>query len=130
MPGVVTGDNSLKGSNTLGISSSDTAKESSVQIRFIGRITVAVGDDTGIDAGRIAVPEVEVDVGHGLAGVDIDDLDIHSHGHTDLVLSHVLADEIARNVVGTLSHFWNQDTAAVAFEEVGLVDVHVDVAVV
>lgn len=124
------GNNRLESGNALGIGSSDTAEESRVDIDAVRAVTVSRGDNTGVNAGGVAVPEVDVDVWNRLAGVDVDDLDVHGHGHTLLSLGNVLTDEFTGDVVGSLSDFWDENAAAVAFEEVGFGHIHVDAAVV
>lgn len=47
--------------------------------------------------GRVAVPDVHVDVGHRLAGVGVNQLDVHVQRNTSLVLHDVLADKLASN---------------------------------
>ena len=43
------------------------------------------------------MPEVEINVGHRLAGVDVDNLDIKVDWNTLLALGDILADELAVN---------------------------------
>lgn len=124
------GDKSLESGNAFGIGSSNTAEESGVDIGAVRAVTVSRSDNAGVDTGGVAVPEVEVDVWNRLAGVDINDLDVDGHGHTLLRLGNVLTDEFTRDVVGSLSDFRDEDTAAVAFEEGRFGHVHVDAAVV
>lgn len=49
--------------------------------------------DVGIDpselrvvAGRVAVPDVDVGIGEGLAGVDVEHADLEEHGDTRLAV--------------------------------------------
>lgn len=120
----------LEHGDALGVSGSDTTKERLVQVAGVGGVAVATGSDARVDARGVAVPVVDVDVRHGLAGVDVDDLDVDGDGDADLSLGHVLADELARDVVRSLSHFGHEDTGTVAAEEGGLGDVHGEAGVV
>ena len=53
--------------------------------------------------GGVAVPQIGVDLGDGLAGVGVDELDVHEQGDTLLVLGNVLADELTGNVLWVLA---------------------------
>lgn len=44
------------------------------------------------------MPEVKVDLGNGLAGVGVDELDVQVEGDTLLVLLDVVADQLAGDV--------------------------------
>lgn len=48
--------------------------------------------------GRVAVPDVGVDVPQRLAGVGVDELDVQEQGHALLVLGHVAADEFSSDI--------------------------------
>ena len=82
-------------------------------------VTIAIGDDTGIDASGVAVPELQVYLGHRFARVDVDDL-VFDHGvDALLVLADVAADLFARDVVGTLSEVRGQKARTVGSEQYG-----------
>jgi hypothetical protein len=49
--------------------------------------------------GELPVPEIDVGVGQDFAGVDINELDVKEELNSVLVLSDVLADELAGDVV-------------------------------
>ena len=126
----MTGHNRLKGSNTLVVGGGDTAEERLVQVGRVGALAVSRGNNARVHARRVAVPKVNVDVGNRLASVDIDDLDVHGEGHALLRLGDVLANVLARDIVGSLSHLGHEDAAAVAAKEILFVDVQVDAGVV
>jgi hypothetical protein len=48
--------------------------------------------------GGIAVPEIHVDIGEGIAGVGVDELDIHVQSNTLLLVDDVLADKLTTHV--------------------------------
>lgn len=48
--------------------------------------------------GGVAVPNISVDLGHRLAGVGVDQLDIHVEGNTLLGLDNVLTNKLTRDV--------------------------------
>lgn len=48
--------------------------------------------------GGIAVPEIHVDIGQGIAGVGVNELDVHVESNTLLVINDVLADKLTTHV--------------------------------
>jgi hypothetical protein len=58
---------------------------------------------TGVDARRVAVPDLEIHPGDGLASGDIDNLVVEEQGHTDLVLGNVFANILAGNIWSILA---------------------------
>lgn len=48
--------------------------------------------------GGIAVPEIHVDIGQGIAGVGVNELDVHVQSNTLLVIDNVLADKLTAHV--------------------------------
>jgi hypothetical protein len=69
------------------------------------------------------VPHLEVDVGDGLAGIDVDDLVVEHNVDTLLVLDDVAADVLAGDVVGTLGDLGGEDARVLRAEEGGGVGV-------
>lgn len=125
----MTRNDGVKDGNTFRIRLSNTTEPGAVDIGLVTRFTIATGHDARVDTSGVAVPEVDVDLRDRLASVDIDDLDINGHGHTELRLRHISADELALHVVWSLGDFGNEDAGTVA-EEVFFGDVHVDAGVI
>lgn len=44
------------------------------------------------------MPEVHVDIGQGVAGVGVNELDVHVQSNTLLVINDVLTDELAAHI--------------------------------
>jgi hypothetical protein len=101
--------------NAGGVRGLDAAEEGCVEVIGVGRVAVAVGLDAGVDAlgdvsscsyveergqtdGGVTVPDVHVDVREGVAGIGVDQLDVHVKGDTFLVLENVLADQFTGDV--------------------------------
>lgn len=96
--GVVAGEDGLELGDTVGVGLLDTAEPGLVDVGLVGGVTVAGGDDAGVDTGGVAVPHLEVDVGDGLASVNVDDLVVKDDVDTLLLLDDVAADILARDV--------------------------------
>lgn len=96
--GVVAREDGLELSNTIIVGQLDTTQPGVVDVGLVGAVTVAAGNNTGVDTGRIAVPHLEVDIRDRLASVDINDLVVKNDIETTLVLDDVLADILASNV--------------------------------
>lgn len=107
--GVVTGEDGLELSNTIIVGQLDTTQPGVVDVGLVGAVTVAAGNNTGVDTGRVAVPHLEVDIRDGLASVDINDLVVKDDIQTTLLLDDVLADILASNV-------WNEVSVQVIDE--------------
>ncbi|KAI3480567.1 hypothetical protein L1887_57287 [Cichorium endivia] len=72
-------------------------------------------------AGGVCVPEVDEDVGDWLAGVYVDDADVHLEVHAELPFGHVGADGVVFGViVGALGGLGGEDAGGVA--DLGLDD--------
>lgn len=78
--------------NTIIVTLLDTTVESSVKVTRVVLVTIAVSNDTRVHSSGVAMPDFQVCFGHGIAGVDINDLNVQSQGHTRFIVSDVLAD--------------------------------------
>jgi hypothetical protein len=112
--------------NTALIGLVDAAQEGLVKVGLIAAVTVAASNDTGVDTGGVAVPQLKINRGNGLTGVDIDDLDVEVERNTLLVLRDVLTDQLALDPVGALSDLRGENAGVVAGEEDGRVGVGSD----
>lgn len=115
--GVVAREDRLHIDNTVLVTGLDTAEPGGVDVGLIGGVTVTAGNDTGVDTGGVAVPEIGVDIGDGLAGVGVDQLDVYVEGDTLLVLDDVLTDEFAGDVVRALSDIGAEDASSLGSEQ-------------
>ena len=108
---IMTWEDGIKGSDSVRIGSLNTSQE--------GRIVTTIGDissdiDTTVDTSGVTVPDIDVDLGDGLACCDVDVLNLKMERDTDLPFSDVLADSFTENVVGTISIGRSQDTRGVS----------------
>lgn len=81
---------------------------------FVGEADAAeVGESEGVFGGEarvgacgVARPKVDVDVGDGFAGVDVDDLDVEEDGDANLALTDIFTDELLVEIYrGLLDEF-------------------------
>lgn len=96
--GVMTGEDGLELHNTVAVAHLYTAEPGIVKIGLIRRVTVTRSNNTRVDTGSVAVPHLQVDVGDGVAGLDVNDLVVNDDINTGLVLDHVASDVLATNV--------------------------------
>lgn len=117
--GVVTGESGLEVNNTVGVTFLDTTEESGVDVQRVGGVTVTAGDNSRVDTlcksvicflvdtigfsqgiaySGVAVPQISVDLGNRLAGVGVDELDVHEEGNTLLILGNVLTNKLTSDV--------------------------------
>jgi hypothetical protein len=76
---------------------------------------------TAVDAGGIALPDVDEERGRGgLAGRDVDKLDLEVQGDAGEVFDDVAADLLAQHVVGADDVVGSQDAGAVGAENLGV----------
>ena len=74
-----------------------------------------------VDAGGIALPDVDEERGRGgLAGCDVDKLDLEVQGDAGEVFDEVFADLLAQHVVGANDIVWSQDAGAIGAENLGV----------
>lgn len=96
--GVVTREDGLKLSNTVAVGLLDSAEPGLVDVCFVRVVAVAVCNDAGVNTSGVAVPHLEVDVGDGIAGLDIDDLVVEDNVESILLLDDVFSDILASDV--------------------------------
>ena len=94
--GVVTGEDAVELSNTVFVGKLDAAQPGSVKTS-LGSL------DAGVNSSGIAVPDLNIDIGHGVASVNIDHLVIKGDRNTGLVLDDILADVLASNICEWIS---------------------------
>jgi hypothetical protein len=124
--GVVTRECGVELYDTVLISLGNATEEGLVEVGLIAGVAIAAGNNARVDTSRVAVPELEVDLRNGLAGVDVDDLDVKVQRHSLLVLGNVAADQLALDPVRALSNLRSEDAGVVASEEGGGVSVSGD----
>ncbi len=95
---VVAGEDGLELGYAVGVGRLDPAEPGLLGVGLVGGVAVAVGDDAAVHAGGVAVPDLDVNVGDGLAGGYVDDLVVEEQGNARLVLDHILADVLASHV--------------------------------
>lgn len=120
--GVVARHQGVEGRHSDVIGQLDAAEEGSVQVGEIGgRVSVALSGDTAVDTsgvgsyeiesdvwssvkrlGRLGLtPDLQVESVNGLAGLDVEDLELEVDGNALLDLGDVAADVLASHVVWT-----------------------------
>lgn len=114
---VVAGEGCLELGNTVGIGRLDAAQPGLIDVGLVRRVAVSGGNNTGVNTGGVAVPHLKVDVGHGLASVDIDNLVVQDGVDTLLGLADIATNVLATDIVGTLSNVRGQDAGCIASEE-------------
>lgn len=95
---VVAGEDGLELRDAVLVRLLDTAEPGRVDIVGVGLVAVAAGHDARVYACGIAVPHFHVDVGDGLARVDVDDLVVEDCVDSGLFLDDVLADVFTTDV--------------------------------
>jgi hypothetical protein len=117
---VVTGEERLELGNTVRVGLLDTTEESLVQICGIVAVAVHVALNSGVDTGRVTVPDVPVQVLNWLAGVDVNELAIYNDWDTGLAIADVFADQLALDPEGSDLSLGRKDAGGVVGEEVCL----------
>lgn len=100
--GVVAGEDGLELGDAVRVGLLDAAEPGVVDVGLVGAVAVSAGHDARVDTGGIAVPHLEVDVGDGLAGVDVNDLVVEDDVDTLLLLDEVAADIFTSDVYTVL----------------------------
>lgn len=121
--GIVTGKDGLEGGYAVLVGGLDASEESIVDVGSVRGITVTVGNDTAIDTRSVAVPDLEIEVRDGLAGVNIDNLVVEKEVDTLLVLGEVFANVLATDIIGSLGDIGGQNARIIASKEGGSVGI-------
>jgi|SRR5688572_697847 hypothetical protein len=95
---VVARENGLELCNAIGVGLLDTAEEGCVKVRGVVRVAVTARLNTGVDAGAVAMPDLDIHVRDGLASVDVDNLVVECDIDTRLRVGDVLSDELAADI--------------------------------
>lgn len=74
--GVMAREDGLELHDTVGRGGLDATVECLFGVGLVGAVSVAVGDDAGVDACGVGVPDLDVGVGDGLAGLDVEYLHV------------------------------------------------------
>lgn len=72
--------------------------EGGVQVAEVGRVSVTAGDNTRVNTGGVACPDLDDSVGDWVTGCHIDDLGIKDELDTLLVLTGILTDILSSDV--------------------------------
>lgn len=72
---------------------------------------------TSVDTSGVGVPDISPDIGEGLAGRDVDELDVGHDGNTLLVVDQVRADVLAKDVERANLALGVEDGASVVSED-------------
>lgn len=135
---VVTWDDRLELSNTVDVGLLDTTEEGRIEVASVILVAVARCKDTGVHTSGVAcetirlitivrlgfpltVPCIHVDGWNRLAGRCVDDLDVQEQRNTSLTFGHITANELAVDIVRSLSDLWLQDTAGIVVEELSII---------
>ncbi len=111
---VVTREDGLERGDAVVVRQLDAAQEGGVHAGL------ARGGDAAVDAGGVAVPDVDGDGGDGLAGVGVDvlHLEVHVDAVARLGLLDVRPEVLADDVVRAVGDLGRQDAAGVGAEDV------------
>lgn len=107
--------------HTVGVGLLDATKSGAVQVRSIGRVSVAVRLDTRVDSSRVAVPDIEPSTNQRLASVDVDELSLQDDLDSRLAISHVRTNVFTLDVERTNFALWVEDSTSGAVKDVRLV---------
>lgn len=118
---VVSWNDRLVLSDSVGIGLHDSTQECCVQVGQIIRVAIAGSRDAGVDACGIAVPKVHVDSRNGLASASVDELDVKVERNALLAIRNIAANELAIDVVRALGDFRLQDARRIVLEQKSLI---------
>lgn len=89
--------------DTIRVCLLDATQEGGVYVGGIVCVAVSGGDDAGVDACTVAVPDIPVQTGDRFACFDVDKLAVKDDGDTRLPFSHVGANVFAFDPVLALN---------------------------
>lgn len=114
---VVTREDGLKGHDALGVGELDAAEVGRVEA--VGGV-VAAGVDAAVDAGGVGVPDVDGYILNGLAGRDVNvlNLEVGVYSFRVQVLLDVGTKVFALDVVGAIGNLGSQNAAGVGAKDV------------
>jgi len=95
---VMTWEESSKLRYAEGIGGLETAQERVVDVGRVGGADAVGGDNPGVDAGAVAVPDFDHGVGDRVAGCHVNDLGVKYQFDTFLILDYVLADVFSADI--------------------------------
>lgn len=110
---VVTGENCVKGSNSITIDLRNTSQEGFVKVGRICIVTVAGRHDAAVHSSGVCLPGLQVQASGHVASADINVLVLKVDRHTFLILGNIGAEVFSSDVVRTLGNLWGEDTRRV-----------------
>lgn len=83
-PSVVSRECGDELSNSIRVCSGQAAEEGFIKIGLVRRVSVTASDNSRVDSGRIAVPDIPGELWNDLAAVDVDELGFEDEFDTSL----------------------------------------------
>ena len=84
--------------DTLVVTGIDTTSKSIVPVAGIADVSIALGNNAGVDTGGVRLPEVDVKAGDWLTGVHVNDLKVDIKWNTFFIFGDVLSDQLSIDV--------------------------------
>lgn len=100
--GVVAWEEGLKLRNTILVGLLDTTAKGVVDVSLVVDVSVTLVVHTSIDTSGVAVPDIEIQLGYRLAGLNVDDLVVENEVNTLLVLLEVATNGLTTDVLELL----------------------------
>lgn len=96
---IMTWEESSELRHAEGIGGLETAQKRVVDVGWVGGAdAVGGGDNSGVDAGAVAVPDFDHGVGDGVAGCHVNELGVEYQFDTFLILDNLLADVFSADI--------------------------------
>lgn len=118
--GVVAREEGVEGGDALLVGGLQAAEEGLVEHRRVLCVAVAGVGCSRVDAGGVAAEDLEVGADDGLAGLQVDDLEVVVDGDTLLVVDEILTDVLAGDVVGATLSLRSQNAGGVRSKDICL----------
>ena len=83
-PSVVSWECGGELSNSIRVGGGQAAEEGFIEVGLVGGVTVAAGDNSRVDAGGVAVPDIPGELWDRLAAVNFDELGVENEVDTSL----------------------------------------------
>lgn len=87
--------------DALVVTGVDTTSKGVVPVGGVSDVSIACGNNAGVDTGGIGLPKVDVHVRNRLTGVHVNDLEINIKDDTLLIFGYVLPDQLSIDVCGS-----------------------------
>lgn len=96
--GVVTWKDSIELDDSLVICGSNTSRKGIVHVARIVGVPISLGTDTRVDTRCVRLPKIDILIGHRIASIHVDDLEVDFQGNAGLIFDNITTNKLSVDI--------------------------------